>query len=386
MSVTRLLLMAAAVWSTASATGIPPSTSLDTWRVVVAWLLVVVLLLAVTFGQGMPTARLNMGILPPHLRTDALLVIVASITALVAVLPNASLTWMPFVAVVLAGSCGRSWRAAALSVPPAVALGYASWQINHSGSALFINLIAVLAVFGWIWLRRAESEARDLAEAQQLVIAHERAKAATAQRQQQVAAQLHDVLAHTLSGLIVSLQTATLEARQEQASPQLQHRLSAATDLAKEGLGGARQAVESLHGATQAPVSDPAEDLGRWWSETTDRLRSTVDLHITTRGEPAAVPAQWTALAQSVLRESLTNSLRHAAGRPVRVTFSPNGVQVLSEGEAARFPTSRHPSGGYGLAGLQERIQGAGGFFTAGIDADGWLVTMTWPHSSGGMP
>ena len=388
----RVVVIASALISTVvSTTGLSDHPPLAAWQIIAGWVLVLVFTAAMVFGMGRPNFALAPGAiaLSDGWRTDSLIAICISVPLLIVVLRSGSLTWLAFVVVVIAAGSQQVPTAIAASAPSAVALGYATWHSSHSSATLFVNAIALVAVFGFVWFRRAQRESLELAEAQQKVIAHERAKAEAAQSQQEVAAQLHDVLAHTLSGLIVSLQTASLQARQEDATPQLQQRLSAATDLAKEGLHGARQAVESLHRAASASAEAAWEttdhDLADWWRHTVDQMRATTDLDLTSSGDPSGIPPQWMPIAESVLRESLTNSLRHASGRPVRVTFSANGVEVLSEGDVSTFGASSHAGGGFGLAGLRGRVEAAGGAFTAGPGAHGWLVAVTWPHS-GGMP
>lgn len=289
---------------------------------------------------------------------------------LLVALPSSSVSWMAFVSIATTARSRDPSAAAVLLPAPVIALGYASWQAK---SLISLSLAVVAIVL--LQQRRRQLEAAELAAAQAQVIAQERARIASADHQREIAEQLHDVLAHTLSGLIVSLQTAGLQARQEDASPVLQQRLSAATELAREGLHGARQAVESLHGAAAATSEGP---LDEWLRSTVDRLRTASDVHVTVVGDATAIPAVWREAARAVLRESLTNSVRHAPGLPVRITLADNEIHVLTVGDVSAIHRTEQVSGGHGLAGLRRRVEAAGGRFEAGVTTDGWLVSARW--------
>ena len=89
----------------------------------------------------------------------------------------------------------------------------------------------------------------------------EAAAAALAERGR-IAGELHDVLAHALSGLAIQLQGARKLADAEDASAGLRAAVARSADLAKEGLTQARQAVGALRGdrlppVTQQPGSPP---------------------------------------------------------------------------------------------------------------------------------
>lgn len=293
---------------------------------------------------------------------------------LLVALPSSGITWFAFVPIATVARSRDARSATALLLAPVAALGYACLHQHSPWPTLAINLGFAAVAIVLLQQRRRQLEAAEFAAAQAQVISQERARTATAEQQREIAAQLHDVLAHTLSGLIIALQTAGLEARREQASPELQQRLSAATELAKEGLRGAREAVESLHGAAAAT----AQPLDEWLQGTVDRIRAASGVRITVAGEARAIPAQRDEVARAVLREALTNSMRHAPGLPVRITLAESQIRVLTVGDVSAAPRTDQVSGGHGLAGLRRRVETRGGRFEAGATADGWLVVARW--------
>jgi signal transduction histidine kinase len=96
------------------------------------------------------------------------------------------------------------------------------------------------------------------------------------------------------------------------------------------------------------------------------------------------VPAACLDAAHHTVLEAVTNVLRHTTGVTgidIQVRVHPDlpglaEVSVFNDGEPATPPL---PSGGFGLTGLAERVQAAGGELHAGPVASGWLVTAVLP-------
>lgn len=293
----------------------------------------------------------------------------------VVALPFGGLVWLPYLPVVTGARVFDLPRALTYATAPVFGIGYLALHQEGPLATLSIDLLIALVVITLLQQRRRQIESSELAAAQEQVIAQERARAASAEHQREIATQLHDVLAHTLSGLIVSLQTSGLQASQEGVSPALQQRLSAATELAKEGLQGARVAVESLHGAASTTTGQP---LDEWLRHTVDRLRIGSDARIEVAGDAGVIPEERWETARAVLREGLTNSVRHAPSLTVRILLGPNEIRMLTVGDVTALPVTDQVSGGHGLAGLRRRMTADHGTFEAGATDDGWLVVARW--------
>ncbi len=117
--------------------------------------------------------------------------------------------------------------------------------------------------------------------------------------------------------------------------------------------------------------------MSAWLEPTLKRLGTATELQVTVAGSPDDLDAGWTAIARSVVMEGLTNSLRHAAGAPVRIEFGAEGLRMLSVGDPDGFTDREHDSGRYGLAGLAERVAAAGGRLTHGPCEEGFELIMT---------
>jgi signal transduction histidine kinase len=273
-------------------------------------------------------------------------------------------------------------------------------------SAIAATLLCLLlAVTGQFIQRGRESQDRTellMAELQDAREA-EAAAAALAERSR-IAGELHDVLAHALSGLAIQLQGARKLAGREAASDALRAALERSADLAKEGLADARQAVGALRGdrlptvyQVGALVADFRRDTG---AEATLRID----------GTPRPLPANASLVLFRGAQEALTNVTRYAPGTSVAVTvrYTPDRTILAVEDHAQRAgppaagtldlpgaagssapgpggaahtgnPLLAEAGGGHGLTAMRERAARAGGSARAGPTADGWLVELEVP-------
>ncbi|QTI69991.1 sensor histidine kinase [Gordonia polyisoprenivorans] len=359
-----------AVCALVIASAVLDTTSVPPWRVAPGWIATAVLVVCLVRG-GMQPMTAPRFLAATSLGDSAIVIGAASVVGVA--FAGGATVWVPQLGVAASALAPVALpMTAALAAVPMLALTVHWSQLHQSGWTLAINLMVAVVVFGWVHLRRYRREVTEVAAAQQEIIDSERARAVEAENRRVLAAQLHDVLAHTLSGLIITLQGAALIARREGVSADLAEKLDTATNLAKDGLGEAREAVRSLRDGPAAS----AAPLSAWLEPTLQRLGSATGLQVTVAGSPDDLDAEWTAVARSVVMEGLTNSLRHAAGAPVRIEFGVEGLRMLSVGDPDGFTDREHDSGGYGLAGLAERVAAAGGRLTHGPCEEGFELIM----------
>jgi len=235
-----------------------------------------------------------------------------------------------------------------------------------SGGAFFF-VCATLAAIS----RDARAQAEALV-AQEAATRGAREEAARLAERGRLARELHDVLAHTLSGLAVQLEGSRLLAAKTDADPRLTAQIDGAGKLARDGMASARNAIDTLRGQLlPGPADLPAliEQAG-------------LPVRYEVTGEPRPLPADAALAVYRTVQEALTNATRYG-GTGVKATvalrWSPSEVvaEVVDAG-GDRVPADL-PSGGYGLAGLAERAALAGGRVDAGPTAEGWRVTVTLP-------
>jgi len=211
---------------------------------------------------------------------------------------------------------------------------------------------------------------------------------AVAEEQARVGRELHDVIAHTLSVIVIQAGAA---ADVFDTSPQAARRALGSISLA------GRQALAELRRVLAAVRPQPAEEDG--WapppglsglSELLDRVRA-AGLAVTARidGSPVGLPAGVDLAAYRIVQEALTNTLKHAHAdsAEVHVCYGPAGlvVEVTDDGRAA-VPAGRPgPGRGRGLIGMRERAALHGGTCQAGPrPGGGFAVRVAFPLPRGG--
>jgi signal transduction histidine kinase len=211
-----------------------------------------------------------------------------------------------------------------------------------------------------------------LARRQQVVEEHARA-AALAERAR-IAREVHDVLAHSLAGLSLTLQGTRLMLQRDNASPEVIDQVTKAQKLAADGLAEARRAVAALR-EDKVPDARAIADL-----ITAFRLESGAPAELTVHGEPRDLPAEAASALYRTAQEALTNARKHAPGARVDAVLDfEDGRTVLTVTDHPGKPPAPVTSGGYGLLGMRERAELIGGELETGPMEDGWRVRLVVP-------
>jgi signal transduction histidine kinase len=235
--------------------------------------------------------------------------------------------------------------------------------------------VAFFCIAPWLvgrTLRNHTLLARELAEKAERA-EHARAeeeRRAIAAERSRIARELHDVLAHSLSVMVVQSGAAR---RIVDRDPQ---RAAQAAELVRQT--GREALVELRHlfgpvrrGEGEALSGPPSisrvEELAR-------RARAaglSVRLHV--EGEPVDLPAGVDLTAYRLVQEALTNTLKHAgrAHASVEISYEPNEVVISVEDDGGAGAGTLDESGGHGLLGMRERVAMYGGVLQAGPRDDG---------------
>ena len=250
----------------------------------------------------------------------------------------------------------------------AVEIGAVGYQNTDLGTVLgYPALLAVLAILGRYrraYRTQAEQAEALLAETQRARLEAERAAALT--ERTRIAREIHDVLAHSLAALGIQLQAAEVTLSEQGDIEQALTTLARARRLVDEGMTETRRAVRALR--SDAPPLPEA-------------LAALVDHRpgaLTVTGEPYALgPAPGLALLR-VAQEAFTNAVKHAAGETVTIAldYTDTGVELRVENPLpAKVPdATADAAGGYGLAGMHERLRLIDGELRAGPDGGRWVV------------
>lgn len=242
------------------------------------------------------------------------------------------------IAVVISAACSSS-----LAIAGAHGIGAWPWQ-----AGLGVGLPVLIGYSRRSRVQAAEAEIRERALAERARIARD----------------IHDVLAHSLSGISMQLEVADALLASDKVEG-ARESVSRARSLAREGLVEARRAVQALRDDALPLVPtlrDLVADAG------------TLDVQGSPR-EPSVERAQF--LIRST-QEALTNARKHAPGANVAVAllFTTEAVEVTITNGPSTAP-SLDVGSGMGLVGLRERAALVGGTATAGPHEGGWQVRVT---------
>jgi signal transduction histidine kinase len=244
---------------------------------------------------------------------------------------------------------------------------FVRWGYEGSADVYYFGgtVMFVLSVGTGLYFRARD---RERAKALELEVA-----AAQNAERMALARELHDVVAHYVTAIVVHSQAGQVNA---QAAAQV---LPIITQSGNEALAAMRRLVGTMRGGepTAAPSSDLADDVRVLAERSGQPVRLSFDL-------ADQVPPE---LGRSVLRliqESLTNSRKHATDvSVVDVSLSTSDGLVHVPVEDNGNGQSHAPvggSGGYGLVGMRERVELLGGSFFAGRrEPRGWTVRASLP-------
>jgi signal transduction histidine kinase len=263
------------------------------------------------------------------------------------------------------------------AVTLALALVTAVAGSSSSAVAAEVLVTVLLGVVAQFLKRSRESQDQtELLMAELEDARDEQARAAAIAERGRIAGELHDVLAHSLSGAAIQLQAARKLADREHATPRLSDAIDRASELVKAGLASARQAVGALRG-------DPLPTLAQLPS-LIDSYKADMNLDVTLRieGEPRSLPADPSLALYRGAQEALTNVARYApsACTTVVLRYEPGCTKLSVDNGASATPPGVGIGGGHGLEGMRKRIERAGGTMSAGPTAEGWRVEIEVPR------
>ena len=286
----------------------------------------------------------------------------------------------------VAAHCPRR-EAAWAGVATGAALAWPLWTVTGGIAPLWARLLVVavnlvLPALGWVcgaYVSELRGRAARSRREQELETGR-----AVAEEQARVGRELHDVIAHTLSVIVIQAGAAldVFETR-----PQ-----AARQALGSIGAAG-RQALAELRRVLAAVRPQPGQEEDGWapqpglsgLGELLDRVRA-AGLDVTARvdGARADLPAGLDLAAYRIVQEALTNTLKHARAQAAQVNlrYSPAGLflEVTDDGRPAVPAGPRGPAPGRGLIGIRERAALHGGTCQAGPrPGGGFAVRVSFP-------
>ncbi len=365
---------------------------------------------------GLVAAEIPAVALAWRARLEVRLLAIAVCCSAAAVLLHATDTGIPILAALYTVATRRSWRPTVVawgvtcaSFDFALAINVGSrgdtttWATYTGIAALLAAAVAMIGLY--IAARRAHLQSlvdrnaalereRDLLERERDLLARE----AIAQERARIARELHDVVAHHVSVMVI--QAGAAEATLPAGAEQTRATLEAVRETGREALVEMRR----LLGVLREPASDRSA-AGAESAESVSDVRqpppgvSQIPLLVARmRDAGVAATLEYAGRARRlsdavevsayrVVQEALTNTVRHAgrgATARVALTYEPDciTVEVTDDGlgSTGAYSGERAEHGGHGLVGMRERVSLFGGTLETGpVRGSGWRVFARFP-------
>lgn len=254
-------------------------------------------------------------------------------------------------------------------------------------AALVMVVTVVVAVLLGLFVRmRRENQAELAAEKRRNEEA--RAEKAVLEERNRIARDLHDVVAHHITGIAVQAEAAPLRAGGDSAA--LTAEFSTIRQTALSALGEMRGVLGRLRDDQETPFAPAVRDLSGLPGlvRSLEESGHPVDLDIDPDLTGGEVPGRVASVIHSVVKESLSNVRRHAPGAPttVRIRRSAGAghaedtvVVDIANGEPTRTSSMSGQEAGYGQQGMLERVNSVAGTLEVGHVPTGYRVHAELP-------
>jgi signal transduction histidine kinase len=248
---------------------------------------------------------------------------------------------------------------------------------DSTSTAVGLPLVLVVCLLAGRTRREARLRVnRAVATVSQMRQTHsEQQRVVALDERQRIAREIHDVLAHSLSALGLQIEAAQAVLNESGDIATASRLLGHAHHLANEGLDETRRAIHALRADAPPLPESLAAMVGSHW----EHHRQRIDLTVT--GDARPLPPDANVALVRASQEALTNAAKHAPDSLVTVelAYGPE-VTILTVTNAVAASPSTTLGGGYGLAGMRERLLLIDGTLTAGA-ADGcWTVEARVPR------
>ena len=267
----------------------------------------------------------------------------------------------------------------AVVVASAVTIAY---NIPGHSISLLVILPLEFAV-GWVagFAVRERAEQAEAAEVRASTAEVERdaaARIAVAEERARIARELHDIVAHAVSVMV--LQVGAVRHKLPEARAEEREALSGVERVGRAALAEMRRLLAVMRRDGDPAELAPQPGLDGLGALVNDIGRAGLPVALHVEGEPFALPRGIDLSAYRIAQEALTNALKHADASHADVTicYAPEAVQIQVRDNGHGAVTSN--GHGHGLIGIRERVKLYGGDMTAGTaDGGGFILSTRLP-------
>jgi signal transduction histidine kinase len=241
------------------------------------------------------------------------------------------------------------------------------------GDVLFVTII-----FGAAWgagrlVRGRQLTAEALADHAALLESDReaRARAAVAEERGRIARELHDVVAHSVSVMVVQAGAERRALGDEH--DETREVLTTIEQTGRQALAEMRRLLGMLRQSDDELALAPQPSM-EFVDTLIDQVREAgMPVSLEVEGDPRPLPASVDLSAYRIVQEALTNALKHAgpASALVKVRYARDELVIEVVDDGAGAPVPNGDGGGHGLVGMRERVTLFGGALDTGVRTEG---------------
>jgi signal transduction histidine kinase len=312
-----------------------------------------------------------------------------------AAIPSNEALELPVMAVLYTIATQTEWRVAAAAAAGAAGVAViaaAAWggrQVTEHGSLLGYaigaagSFAAAVALGLYVAARRRvvdglRERAERLDREKELL-----AERAVAEERTRIAQELHDIVAHNVTLMVVEAQALGAIIHDDRVTQSA----DAIADLGRQAMSEMHTTLRLLRGDSETPELAPQPGLDQLEPLLEQLRRAGLEIELAIEGQRHPLPRSVELSAYRIIQEALTNVVKHAAGArtEVKLAYATDALEltVVDRGETARPPAATEPSNGHGLIGMRERVALFGGTLTTHALPNGFRVTATLPYTPG---
>ncbi|WP_217711622.1 sensor histidine kinase [Actinomadura sp. NAK00032] len=304
--------------------------------------------------------------------------------------PGQALQYGALVAVYTLADLGRyGWQrwgfigVLAATTPPGALL----IKDNDAGEFMFTLLLPMAAFLLGTLARTARERSDALAERSAQLEREREAEAAraAAEERARIARDMHDVLAHAVSIMVVQAEAGPVVVHSD--PDQAERVFDAIADAGRDAMTQLRRTLGVLKEEQDHGVRAPQPTIGALPDLVEHVDRTQVRVRLTVEGGSRALPADADLAAYRIVQEALTNTVKHANAREaeVRLRWTDHELEitVTDDGRGGAGAGAGWRRGGDGLIGIRERVAACGGTAEAGpLPGGGFRVLARLPYAA----
>jgi signal transduction histidine kinase len=211
-------------------------------------------------------------------------------------------------------------------------------------------------------------------------------RSSVAEERRRVSRELHDIVAHTVSVMVV--QAGAARKVVERSPERADGALAAVEATGREAMAELRQLLGALGGADESAGVAPQPGVAELAALVERVRRAGLAARIEIDGDTQPLPAPVDVAAYRIVQEALTNALRYAGGARtvVRLWYEPSQLRIEVSDDGPSTSATSVPGTGRGLVGMIERAKLIGGRLEAGPRRAGGFTVRAWLPVGGASP